>query len=208
MAKPTEFTLFIEYGRKIKKFLMENMYLSRYGDGADNVNVTYASPPRAFAKFLVPVINGSNLNPTVAFYLSNIEYLGNENLLGFVSEKVRVSDTAFKYIPPPIICKLTYKVSIMVANETDGDILQYQILANARKQRPHAFAVDGQWATCYTENPSNDTNIEPGEIQDKVSRRSVDLVIPRAYLPLDYDLYDGIIREINIAYETAEDTGL
>ena len=208
MAKPTEYTLFIEYGRKVKKFLKDSLYLSKYGDGADNVNVEYASPPRAFAKFLVPVINGSNLNPTVAFYLSNIEFLENENLLGFVSEKVRVSDTAFKYIPPPLIYKLTYKVTIMVATETDGDILQYELLSKAKKRRPHAFTVDGQWATCYAENASNDTNIEPGEIQDKVSRRSLDLVIPRAYLPLDYDLYDGIIKEINIAYETAEDIGL
>lgn len=205
MAQPSEFKLFVEYGRAIKKFIINNTRLSRYGDRpADMINVAYASPPRAFAKFLVPVLNGSNLNPTITFYLSNIEHAQSENLLGFVTEKKSSGETT-KYIPAPIICKITYKVIVMVANELDADIVQYQLMANAPFKRPYSFAVDGQWATAYSANPSNDTNIEPGEIQDKVSRRSIDIIIPRAYLPLDFDMSSGTIHEINLTYEIEED---
>ena len=207
MAAPSEYNLFVLYGRAVKTFIKNHSFLSRYGERPeDGVNVSYASPPRAFAKYLVPVINGSNLNPTITFYLSGIDYVKEENLNGFVTEKKTNRTIGITtYVPAPIICKLTYKVMIMVANELDADVLQYELMANAPFKRPYAFGVDGQWATGYTDNPTNETNIEPGDIQDKVSRRSLDFIIPRAYLPLDYAIYSGIIQEINLTYEQFED---
>lgn len=203
MSFPSEYALFVQYGRAVKNFIINNTHLSRYGDRPeDGINVSYASPPRAFAKYLVPVLNGANLNPTITFYLSNIEYAENENLIGFANErKVNTTTETVTYTPAPIISRLTYKIMIMVVNELDGDGLQYQLMAHAPFKRPYAFAVDGQWATGYIKNTSNDTNIEPGDIQDKVSRRSADFIIPRAYLPLDYVSYTGLAKEINLDYE-------
>jgi hypothetical protein len=203
MSLPSEYNLFVYIGRAVKNYIIKNTHLSRFGDRPeDGINVSYASPPRAFAKFLVPVINGQNLNPTITFYLSNIEYAQGENLLGFATEKsINLSTKTTTYTPAPIICRLTYKIMVMVANELDADILQYQLMAYAPFKRPYAFAIDGQWATGYIKETSNDTNIEPGDIQDKVSRRSLDFIVPRAYLPLDYGTYTGLINEINLDYE-------
>lgn len=201
MAKPSEFTLFLQYGKEVKKYLKNNLYLDRYPED-ENVNVFYASPPRAFVKFIVPVINGSTINPVVTFYLAGMEYAQGENLLGFVKE-TSVSGNTYTEQFAPLIFKLTYKVNIFTSNEIDADILQYQALAKAPVNRPHAFGIDGQWGTLTAANPSNDTDIQPGEVQDKVSKRSLDLVIPRAYLPVEYVQSRGIIEEINLAYETA-----
>ena len=207
MSKPSEHPLFVYYGREVKKYIKDNTFISRYGDRPeDAINVSYASPPRAFVKYLVPVINGSNLNPTITFYLSNIEYVQNENLNGFATQRtISIDDNTVRYVPAPIICKLTYKIMIMVANELDADGIQFQLMAYAPFKRPYAFFVDGQWATAYATNPSNETNKEPGDIQDKVSRRSLDFVIPRAYLPLDYGISTGLIQDINLQYEKYED---
>ena len=201
----SEYSLFVLYGRAVKNYIKKNTYLARYGDRPeDGINVSYASPPRAFVKYLVPVINGANLNPTITFYLTNIEYSDKENLLGFATERtLNLTNSTATYVPAPIICKLTYKIMIMVANELDADVLQYQLMANAPFKRPYAFGIDGQWATGYCTNPTNETNIDPGEVQDKVSRRSLDFIVPRAYLPLDYTTTFGLSSEINLYYEEA-----
>ncbi len=62
----------------------------------------------AFSKFLIPVINGANLNPTISFYLSGIEYLPNQNLLGYVSKNIRVGPQSFMIAKPHIIYKLSF----------------------------------------------------------------------------------------------------
>jgi hypothetical protein len=205
MAKPVEFELFRNYGKKVKDFLTNHSYLKKYPPN-ENIQVYYASPPMAFAKYLIPVINGANLNPTIAFYLTGIEYAANENLLGFVKETHRITETRFMVTKPHLVYKLTFKCNIFVSNELDADKIQYQLLTSAPQNRPFAFSIlDNQWGTLMATNPSNDTDIAPGEAKDRFIQRSVDLVIPRAYLPLEYELYDGIIKEINSIYETEWD---
>lgn len=200
MAEIKEFDLFVEYGRMIKRFLQSNVYLTRFPED-QNVQVVYAAPPIAFAKYIVPVINGSNLNPTVSFNISGMEYAQNENLLGFVKETKRVNGKQQKMYAP-LVYKLTYKATIMVANEFDADIIQYQIVSSAPFNRPYATKIDGQWATLYVAGMYNDTSIDVGEGKDKVIRRSVDLVIPRAYLPMGYpEINNKQIEEINLTYE-------
>lgn len=201
MAKPAEFTLFMNYIEKAKEFLTKNAYLKKFPK-EENVQVFFASPPVAFAKFLIPVINGANLNPTISLYLSNIEYLSNQNQLGFVSKTVRVNENSFMYVKPHLIYKLTFKINILAGNERDADILQYQLMTKAPFRKPYAFTILNQWGTLYVENPSIDTDLMPGEAKDRAIVRSLDLVVPRAYLPVESEIYSGIIEEINLNYET------
>ena len=201
MAKPAEFTLFMNYAEKVKDFLTKNAYLKKFPK-EENVQVFFATPPMAFSKFLIPVINGANLNPTISFYLSGIEYLPNQNLLGYVSKNIRVGPQSFMIAKPHIIYKLSFKISILAGNERDDDILQYQLMTRAPFRKPHAFSILDQWGTLYTENPTLDTDLIPGEAKDRAIARGLDLIIPRAYLPVESEIYDGIIEEINVSYET------
>lgn len=198
----SEFESFRLYSKEIKKFLLEHAYLSRYPIGDDNVTIEYATPPRAFVKFLVPVFNGGNLNPTITFYLESMEYGETENLLGF-ARQYRLVGNKYEHVSAPLIYKLNYKAVIMVANPSDADILLYELLAAARKNKKHFSKVDGQWVEIVATNPTDDSPVEPGE-NDKVYKRSVILTIPRAYLPMEYIEY-GIIEQINVKLETLTD---
>jgi hypothetical protein len=200
MAKPYEYTLFLAYTDEIKKFLVNNVYLKKYPKD-ENVQVFFATPPMAFAKFLVPVINGANLNPTVSFYLSNIEYVKEQNLNGFTKLPVR-QDKKFIYESPFLIYQLTYKINILTTIEREADIIETQILLKTPFNRPHPFKIfNNQWGTIYSQNTSNDTELAPGEAKDKIISRSLDLVIPRSYFPKACEIFDGIIEEISVAYE-------
>lgn len=196
-----EFELFRLYSREVKNFLKSTLHLSRYPIN-ENVTVEYATPPRAFVKFLVPVINGGNLNPTVTFYLESMEYVENENLLGF-ARQYRTVDETFEHVSAPLIYKLNYKAVIMVATPSDADILQYQLLYSARKNKKHWSKLDGQWVEIMVNNPVDESPTEPGE-NDKIYRRSVGISIPRAYLPMEYVTY-GIIEQVNVKLETTDE---
>lgn len=197
----SEFELFRLYSKEVKNFLKNHLYLSRYPLN-ENVQVEYATPPRAFVKFLVPVLNGGNLNPTVTFYLESMEYIENENLLGFNKQR-RLNGTKYEHVYAPLIYKLNYKAIIMVANPSDADVLQFQLLAAARKNKKHWGIVDGQWVEIVVGNPVDDSPVEPGE-NDKVYKRSVTVIIPRAYLPMEF-IESGIIEQVNVKLETVEE---
>lgn len=199
-AMLNEFELFRLYSKEVKNFLKSNLMLTRYPLD-ENVTVEYATPPRAFAKFLVPVINGGNLNPTVTFYLDSMEYLENENLLGFV-RSYRLNGDRYEHVSAPLVYKLNYKAVIMVATPSDGDILQFQLLSSARKNKKHWSKLDGQWVEMVAYSPADESATEPGA-EDKVYKRSVMVSVVRAYLPMEYITY-GIIEQVNVKLEMLE----
>lgn len=200
-VKPTEYDLFVSYGRRTKEFLKKVFYLNRYPP-TENTEIAYVSPSRAFVKYLVPIINGGNINPTITFYFDGAEYLENENLLGFVKEYKEVNGK-IKGVPAPLIYKLNYKVKIMCATPTDSDRLAYQILAYARKNNKMAEHFDGQWIEWYANSLNEEMNPEPG-LEDRVYSRSLMLTIPRAYLPVDFAEF-GKIENIDIQDQISGD---
>jgi hypothetical protein len=200
-TKPSEFNLFVEYGRLTKKLLEEAMHLSRYPDN-ENVDVLFLTPSRAYVRILIPVLNGGNLNPTVTFSYDSFEYLENENLGGYFGENKRINDTTWRKVPAPLIYKINFKVYINTATPMDADVMQYQLLAYCRKNKPMAKFLDGQWIEWVASGPVDDAPIEPG-LEDKIAKRSLTLSIRRAYLPVDFATY-GTVEEINTTVELVE----
>jgi len=196
-TRPSEFDLFVSYGKKTKEFLKKVFYLNRYPED-ENVDVNYATPSRAFAKYLVPVMNGGNLNPTITFFLESTEYSENENLLGYVKEFKTVSDKA-RMVPAPIIYKLNYKVTILAANPVDCDRMAYQALAYARKNNKMALFFDGQWIEWYSHSLNNESVADPG-LEDLLVKKTFTITIPRAYLPVDFS-EDYLIQNIDLEEE-------
>ena len=199
MPERLEHFQFRAYSKEVKDWLSETCYLSRYPKET-NITFVYNTPERAFAKYMYPVINGQNVFPTISFVLTETIYADGENLLGWVKDTNSIS-TLSKVIKPLLIYKLTYQLSIQTVLQSDVDIIQYQILTNASKNRKAARMVDGQWCEIMAGNPRNETNLEPGDAQDKVIRYGLDLTIPRAYLPRDYVEY-GKIAGYDIEFES------
>lgn len=187
MLKPYEHFLWRQYSIAVKQWLIENMYLSAYADD-NNVTVVYTTPERAWAKYIYPVINGATISPNVNFHLTGTEYKDGENILGFVKDLKVIEETnKVKSIKPPLIYQLTYHVTIYTRLQSHMDILNYQILSRAHKNAKATFGVDGQWCEMSAVAPADEMELEPGETKDVSNRSGLDLVIPRAYLPLDYE---------------------
>lgn len=184
-----EYPLFKDYTIAVKQFLETVCYLSRLPDNA-NVAVFPLQPEKAFTKFIIPVINGSNLNPTITFSISpQIQYLDNENNLGFVKQRV-IKDSTVKYIKPELLFELIYNVQIFTKTKVQADILIYQILNAANKNRKYSMKTQGQFVEIEATQPRDETDLMPGEAQDILFKHALDLRIPRAYLPRDYEEYD------------------
>jgi hypothetical protein len=202
MPERYEHYLFRQYSLEVKNWLNEICYLSRYPKD-QNMTFVYSTPERAFAKYMYPVVNGSSVLPIVTFVLTESSYTENENLLGWVKETV-IGGTSPRVLKPLLIYKLTYQLSIQATLQSDADIIQFQIMTNASKNRKAARIIDGQWCEIMAGNPRNETNLEPGDAQDKVIRYGLDLSIPRAYLPRDYTEY-GDITGYELLFTDMED---
>ena len=203
-AERAEHFLFREYSRFIKQWLIDTCYLSRYPK-EENTLVVYATPARAFAKYIYPIFNGEQIRPTISFTLTQATYTEGENLLGFVEETFFHSDTrTTDMVKPPLIYSLTYSVTTRTVLMSDADILAYQLMVNASKNRKAAMTIDGQWAEFSIGSPREETNLEPGDAQDRIVRRGFDLTVPRAYLPQTYT-ESGVIETYDINYDTVEE---
>ena len=191
MAERLEFFLFRNYSKAIKDWLTSTVSLSRYPN-TQNVQIFYMTPEKAYSKYLAPVVNGQSLAPIVTFMLMTSTYGETENSLGYVNDVVHPSTGNARYVKPLLVYKLTYQISINTILQSDVDVMMYQIMSNASKNRKAAVAVDGQWAEIMATDPRNEIALEPGDAQDKLIRYGMDLVIPRAYLPRDYTDYSTI----------------
>jgi hypothetical protein len=181
-----EFFLFRQYSIAVKEWLGQVCNLSRYPK-EENVLVIYSTPAVAFAKYIYPIVNGKQMRPTISFHLSANTYTQNENLLGWVTDYIPIAGTStLEEVKPLLIYGLTYSLTIRTTLMQDADILIYQLLSNASKNKKAALRIDGQWAEIMAGDPRDETNLEPGEFQDKVIRYGIDLIIPRAYLPREY----------------------
>ena len=161
MATPNEFQLFRNYSKAVKDYLQNSCYLTRYPQDR-NVLVMHSTPERAFSKYLYPIINSDQIQPIISFHLSGIQYAQNENLLGFVNKYNYLPNTRkVEVLPPLLIYKLTYSVTLRTITISDMDVLLYQILTTSSINRKYHTAVDGQWMELSSTEPRNEINLEP-----------------------------------------------
>lgn len=202
MALPSEHFLFRDYSKAVKTFIEEKLNISRYPKD-ENVLAIYGTPARAFSKYFFPMLNGSQVRPLVSFTLANITYVQGENLLGFNDEMTYNSITGqTRAVPPLLIYKLDYRLTIRTTLMSDMDILLYQTLINTSMNKKYATAVDGQWMELgFNGSPSNEITLEPGDVQDRMIRYGIDLSVPRAYLPREYNEDTGTIQSWQLEYE-------
>lgn len=202
MANHLEHFFFLPYSLEVKNFLIENMYLSSRPED-QNVAVFYTTPARAFSKFIVPVINGSNLNPTVTFHLTSHVPAPNQTPGGYFVkyQQSKENEEVWETNRHPLPYELNYRVTMWTTRQSDADILLYQAMTAAPFNRKYAKIVEGQWMDLEVTNVTDESSLEPGEAQDVSIRYGFDVKVSRAYLPLDYEEYYGIIKETDMFYD-------
>lgn len=207
MSQPLEYFLFRPYSKAVKAWLNETTHLNRYPND-QNVLVIYATPARAFSRFIYPIENGQLAQPTISFFITAYPYATGENNLGFVRRYAYDSATNTTRISkPPLVYKLTYNVVIRTVKMSDMDIILFQIINAGNFNARGVKNVDGQWMEVYATDPRNETNLEPGDAQDRIIRYGLDLVIPRAYIPREYEDITSI-EDWELAYSAIGDSTL
>jgi len=202
MPNLVEHFLFKQQSIEVKKFLQEKLWLSKYPDET-NVSVFYATPQRAFSKLIAPIINGGNLYPTVSVVLQSMEMAPGQTPTGYFKKYIPSKDNenVFEEHYHPLVYQLQYRVTMWAALQSDMDILLYQAMASAPQNRKYATTVDGQWMEIETKPPQSEGVLDPGEARDISFRYGFDIVVPRAYLPLNYEEYYGKILSTDMLYD-------
>jgi hypothetical protein len=187
----------------VKKFLKEKLWLSRYPEGK-NVDVFYSTPERAFSKLIAPVIiNGSNLYPTVSVVLQSMEMASGQTPGGYFKKYVQsdIDPNVFEERSHPLVYQLQYRVTMWTALQSDADILSYQAISAAPFNKKYSTVVDGQWMEIEAKAPQSESVLDPGDARDISFRYGFDIVIPRAYLPLNYEERYGRIVSTDMVYD-------
>lgn len=200
-----EYIEFEEYGKVVLDAIKNITHDYNMGDGPDKVQVIYATPPVAFAKFSQETQNGKKPGPLISFYLSSIEVNPEEQMGGYATLLINDGKTRIK---APVIAKLTYTVDINAIKESQADLLQSQIMLAMPFNHPYATTLNGQWVCIVSDNFENQTTIELETDKDKVSKRQLSITIKRAYLNHPFQTNDKFIKGLNLSiYSIGEKNG-
>jgi|GEM_PF-3247928 len=202
-----EHSFFKNYSVALGKWIQKSVFLHRYPRD-NNVTVVYSTPDRAWAEYIYPTFNGGTLSPNINFHLEEMEYIEGENNLGFVTENKRIIENGvekFIKVFAPLIYKLTYSATFFTRTQDELDILFFQLISKAHKNKKAVTKVDGQWAEIWANSPVNETELSPSGTEDTVRRGRINFVIERAYLPLQVQeiqeiqnvSLDYVINQIN-----------
>lgn len=187
------FNTFEEYALTVKKALENITHDYNMGEGKDAVQVIYATPPAAFARISQETEGGQKPGPLVSFYLSNIEIDPEEQLGGY---KEILIDGTYRF-RAPTVAKLSYKVTINAIKESQGDLLQMQIVMGMPFNRPYATKLNGQWVTMEAKEFENESSIEIETDKDKITTRTGTIEIARAYFDYPIGVNEHFIQGIN-----------
>lgn len=188
-----EFAVFEEYSLCVKKALENICHDYNMNTEEEKLQVIYATPPVAFARFSQTTINGEKPGPLISFYLSSIEIEQEDQLGGF---KVLLWQKTYR-MRAPVVARLTYKVTINAIKESQGDLLQSQIVMGMPFNRPYATKMNGQWVTMEARDFENESSVEIETDSDKISRRTGSILIHRAYFDYPIGVNERFIKSVN-----------
>jgi len=199
-----EFSTFEDYALVLKKSLEKICHDDNMAK-EDEVQIIYADPPVAFARFQQITQNGQKPGPLISFNLESID-IDNSDQLGGWKSFVSSSGTIVK---APVIAKLKYKATINAIKESQADLLSSQIMLAMPFNRPYATMLDGQWVTMISSDFASETNLEINDGEDKIVKRTCVIEIPRAYFNHPIQVNSNYIKKINAhIYSVDENLGV
>lgn len=120
--------LFKKYSIEVKRWLEAIFHIPRLDGTNARVNVVYATPERAIAKYVAPLRNKATDIPIIGFYLSSMNYQPEKSSIGENLETIYDKDNnAAKRLRPLQTYQLTYSVNIWTRLQHDMDLVLYQL---------------------------------------------------------------------------------
>ncbi len=176
-----EYHLFRNYTKAVKDFCQNSVYLSRFAPD-NNWQVFFETLDQAYANRVIPLINGKNTGPNGALQMNSFSPNEEESIGGFSYKLIKGENDKYDALVPPLAYILEYTLTFFTSNRVDQDIIFYQLLTKAPKQRKFPVIVDDNWCEIWVHSPADETNLEPEEAKTKIRRGSVKITIPRAYI--------------------------
>lgn len=194
-----DYKVFEDYAIVVKRAL-ENILHDDNMAREDRVQIIYATPPVAFAKFVQNTQNGEKPGPLVSFSLSGITFNESDQLGGW---KTLLVNNEYRF-RAPVVGKLKFKVVINAIKESQADLLMSQIIISMPFHRPYATMLDGQWVTMIASDFASDTDTEISDGNDKVVKRNCEIEIERAYFNHPIQVNSNVIKKINAHIYSAD----
>ena len=193
------------YHTALKKFFEDVAGLpnraKNTGNTGKNVKVIYATPSSAFAKYVIPTVNGLTQLPILNFHLSSEETLdeisGNA-ISKFSTYSIDDDGNATKIsFNHPLLKKLNYSCNIYATTMSDCDYLLTLLECNCNKYRPFSTKVNGRPAQFYLDNVETGTPVEyEGK---KIISSTFTVSVPRAIImPTEIETDVGVIKKITL----------
>lgn len=185
-----------KYSSTLKSFL-ENA--SRLPDvsSENNTVVIYATPKVAYAKYIIPMINGKTTVPVISFTLVEETMNPNPGPVYPVFEFKGDGEREVIKFRHPIIKSLKYKCDLYTLTIRDADTILTQLEHLSNEYRPYYTKIDGQGTEYYIKNVSIETVLNPESGSVKVIHNSFNVEVPQAKLFLVEKEDDaGIVKEI------------
>lgn len=187
------------YGQAIKDFFISTCRLPDV-PGERNISIVYATPSTAFAKYIIPIINGESARPVITFSLTGEESV-NETPAPYHTNEIRAGYRETVKFQPPILKQLTYRCDLFTTTQSESDTLLTQIELSSWEKRPYYTRVDGQGTDLFSSGFANETVLNPTVGSKKIIHHSFNIVIPRAYIFLTKTEEVGVIETINVVYK-------
>lgn len=187
------------YGQAIKDFFISTCRLPDV-PGERNISIVYATPSTAFAKYIIPMINGESARPVITYSLTG-EETSNEITAPFQHHDMRTGYRETTKYQPPIIKQLTYRCDLFTTTQTEADTLLTQIELSSWEKRPYYTKVDGQGIEFFSNGFANETVLNPAVGSKKVIHHSFNIVVSRAYIFLTKTEEEGVVETINVVYK-------
>jgi len=205
-TKRPNYPLFKEYTEEIRNFLRETCYFEGVPE-EKNISVFHTTPPRAFVNVIAPLINRKQFRPIVSFNLASSEILRNELGLGFVKKyEINKDEGYIRQNRHPIPFKLNYQVVFWTETKTQADIIATQLYLAGNQNRKWVAKVRGHFIEVEVSSIENQTNLEPGPVQDVAFRYGGTISISKAILPYDYLEYGGFIEKASLEFGVNDET--
>ena len=165
-----------------------------------NVKVIYATPSSAFAKYVVPMINGLAQRPIITYYLSSEETLNEVAGTPFLINRYVYKDEegGFKQVSfrRPLMKSLTYTCTIFTNKMSDCDYILTLLELNCDKFKPYSCKVNGRPAQFYLDDVKTGT---PTDYEGKkFISSSFTMTTPLASIfPAEIETDVDVIKRVN-----------
>lgn len=186
------------YSLALVNFLRDTCSLPGTEDDK-NTLVYFATPNTAFAKYILPMINGKTIRPVITV-APPTEEISDMITSPYVYYNVKGDTNRKSYkFNYPIIKELTYNCLLFSVTMEQADLMLMKLEASSNKYKPYCVRIGNRTAEYYVDGITFDSNINTGSGETKVIQYSFTVKVPRAVIfTAEENTNTAIVKDINV----------